>query len=135
MVVCLVARAVRVDDGRVGKAQDTPTGGPTMPDPHREVRRAVGHLVRAGLTPNEAASMIVHVTLVVEAQLHAVGIDDVPWVHQLWIAACVMEVGTTPESGREDDTEQQRHARRAARWRAGIEAVGDQQWSEAVAGG
>jgi hypothetical protein len=108
------------DDSGVGKAQDTPTDRLAMPDPRREVARAVHHLIRRGLTAHDAASRIVHVTIEVEAQLHAAGFTDLGWIHDLWIAACVMEAGTKPESGREDDTADEPASAIAAQWAADI---------------
>lgn len=87
-----------------------------MPDPKREVGRAVTHLIRAGLSAHEAARSIVNVTIAVEAQLRAIGITENTWIHDLWLAACVLEAGISPEVGREDDTADKPASAIAAEW-------------------
>ena len=92
------------------------TDRPAMPDPRREVGRAVTHLIRSGLTAHEAAQRIVNVTVAVQAQLRAVGLTENTWVHELWVAACVLEAGTAPEVGREDDTDSRPASEIAVGW-------------------
>lgn len=75
---------------------------PTMPDPAREVRRSVHHLIKNGCSAETAVAAVLSASAASFSLLSAAGFSNLQWLKDIHAVARRMAVGLEMVSGHED---------------------------------